>query len=328
MLSSLHQLLEQGEDIQTDVLNQAPNRDAAVALQNQLCDLGILDPIIGGNADTPFGPIGKGDGSVGANTRNALLEFCRCTGEQHTERLLPMQLLAKLIAANPDKLFPIQWDPTPEDSLQTRIAKGVLRYMRLKNYWIARSPRMCNIVYVEGMDANGRLNSDDLNGWNDRRMVIRIAENGTPEMVLNDQATTEPGSKYTFDPLNPNGAARIAFGQYKAWVDGLHHGKQPALVQREALRVHRDLNKDGRRSKTDPIDIGKTFGINQHTTSEDRTPEFVNSYSAGCLVGRRYDWHMSFLDIVRQDVRYQSNKGYLFMSTVIPGDDLLEQVGI
>ncbi len=328
MLSSLNQILDLGQDIQTDDLNQSANRMAAVALQHRLCDLGILDPIMGGDVSTPFGPVGKGDGSIGTNTRNALLEFSRCIGEQHVDRLLPVQYLARLIAANPDVLLPIRWDPAPEDKLQTRIAKCVLRYMRRKNYWIARSPRMYNIVYVEGMDANGRLNEDVLNGWNDRRMVIRIAENGIPEMLVNDQATTEPGRYYTFNPLNPNGAARIAFGQYKAWVDGLHHGKQPALVQREALRVHRDLNKDGRRSKTDPIDIGKTFGINQHSTSEDQTPEFVNSYSAGCLVGRRYDWHMSFLDIVRQDVRYIANKSYLFVSTVIAGDDLLKEEGI
>ncbi|MCY7330899.1 MAG: hypothetical protein LH618_20265, partial [Saprospiraceae bacterium] len=63
--------------------------------------------------------------------------------------------------------------------------------------------------------------------------------------------------------------------------------------------------------------------INQHTTSHHKVPDFVNSFSAGCLVGRRYQWHLSFLDIVRQDVRYQANKGYLFISTIIAGDDLL-----
>jgi hypothetical protein len=184
---------------------------------------------------------------------------------------------------------------------------------------------MRNIVYVEGMNPDGSLNADKANQWNDRRIVFRIASNGRPEMLVNDQATTEPGSHYTWHPLNPNGAARIAFGQYKAWAVGLHKGTQPALVQREKLRLHRDLNKDGFRSSSDPIDIGKTFGINQHSTRPGTPPEFVDSYSAGCLVGRRWAWHMSFLNIVKQDERYRQNRGYLFISTVIPGDDLVRE---
>lgn len=172
------------------------------------------------------------------------------------------------------------------------------------------------------MDPHGAKNQDLLNEWNDRRIVIHILPGGKPQMIVNDQATTEPGTVFTRHPLNSQGAARIAFGQYKAWVDGLHKGIQPALVQRHNLRIHRDLNKDGFRSPSDPIHIGRTFGINQHSTHPNHVPELVNAYSAGCFVGRRYHWHLSFMDIVRNDVRYQHNKGYLFMSTVISGDDL------
>jgi len=323
MYSTLQQIIAEGRDIATDELNLSANRMAAHELQVRLCDFGLLDPVINGDKDKPFGPVGKGDGMIGVNTHTALLEFSRLAGLLPAERHLPVQLLQTLTSVEPATFLPVEFDAQTDDDLQTRIAKCVLRYMRRKNYWIARSPNMRNIVYLEGLNADGRLNDDAFNAWNDRRMVIRIRPGGKPEMLVNDQATTEPGQFYTWHPMNPNGAARIAFGQYKAWVDGLHRGKQPALVQRERIKVHRDLNKDGRRSKNDPIDIGKTFGINQHSTSPDGTPEFVNSFSAGCLVGRRYQWHLSFLDIVKQDPRYLNNKGYLFISTVIPGDDML-----
>ncbi|MEO6039453.1 MAG: peptidoglycan-binding protein [Saprospiraceae bacterium] len=323
MFSSLQALIDANRDFNTDELNLQPNRNAALEIQTQLCQLGILDPIIDGGEFSPFGPIGTGDGQLGLNSRAALAEFCRLVGLPYVERHLSLALLQALAVARADTLTPLQLAPQANESRQTRLAKLVLNYLIQKRYWIARSPGMYNIVYVEGMNGDGSLNTDTLNTWNDRRMVIRIAVNGTPEMLVNDHATTEPGQFYTFHPLKPRGAARIAFGQYKAWVDGLHHNKQPALVQRERIRIHRDLNRDGLRNNNDPIDIGKTFGINQHTTSSDRVPDFVNSFSAGCLVGRRYQWHLSFLDIVRQDLRYQANKGYLFMTTIIAGDDLL-----
>ena len=323
MFSSLQALIVTNRDFTTDELNLPFNQGAALEIQTQLCRLGILDPTIDGSYISPFGPTGTGDGQLGVNSRAALAEFCQLAGLPYGERHLPFALLQALVNAQADTFLPLQLAPQVTDHRQTRLAKLVLSYMLRKRYWIARSPRMYNIIYVEGLDGNGSLNADVLNAWNDRRMVIRVAEDGIPEMLVNDHATTEPGQFYTWHPLNPRGAARIAFGQYKAWVDGLHQNKQPALVQRERLKIHRDLNRDGIRSSADPVDIGKTFGINQHSTSKDHVPDFVNSFSAGCLVGRRYNWHLSFLDIVRQDIRYQANKGYLFMSTVIAGNDLL-----
>jgi len=322
MFTSLRQIIENGRTVTTDELNFPANRNAAKELQTRLCDLGILDPEIGGDMATPFGPISKGDGIIGANSRAAIFEFCRLANLNYIEKQLTVNVLQALVTAQPETFLPIEFGNASDDTASTRLAKRILRYMRTKGYWIARSPRMCNIVYVEGMNADGTLNPDTFNHWNDRRIVFRIASNGRPEMLVNDQATTEPGSHYTWHPLNPNGAARIAFGQYKAWVVGMHNNVQPALVQREKVRLHRDLNRDGFRSKNDPIDIGKTYGINQHSTRPGAPPEFVDSYSAGCFVGRRWDWHLSFLNIVKQDERYQQNRGYLFISTIIPGDDL------
>lgn len=323
MITSLQQLIDQNKTITTDEINLSENKDAARELQTRLCDLGILDPLINGDKDKPFGPVGKADGSVGPMTRNAIYEFCRLSGVPYTDRLLTPAMARALVKADPDKFLPIQFDNKSTDDTKTRFAKRILRCMRAKGFWIARSPNTYNIVYVEGVNSDGRENPDTFDEWNDRRTVIRIAPGGKPEMLVNDQATTEPGKFYTVNPMHSQGAARIAFGQYKAWVDGLHQGEQPALVQRGDLRVHRDIDKSGTRNKIDPIDVGDWFGINQHSTDPKITPALVGKYSAGCLVGRRYTWHTKFLKIVRKDYRYLMNKSYLFITTVIAGDDPL-----
>ena len=325
MFTTLQQIIKTGQTISTDDLNLQANRQAAKDLQTRLCDLGLLDPEFGGDMSKPFGPTGKGDGIIGINSRAALLEFCRLAKIPYLEKQLTVKILKKLTATKPVKFLPVEFGNASDDTLSIRLAKRILRYMQTKGYWIARSPRMFNIVYLEGMNHDGTLNKDAFNHWNDRRIVFRIAANGHPEMLVNDQATTEPGHHYTWHPRNPKGAARIAFGQYKAWTMGLHKGGHPALVQREMVRLHRDLNKDGFRSPGDPIDIGKTFGINQHSTFPGTPPEFVDSYSAGCLVGRRWAWHESFLDIVKQDERFRQNQGYLFITTIIAGDDLARE---
>jgi len=295
------------------------------AIQTKLCELGILDPIIGGDKATPFKPVRFADGRIGPNTRNAIAAFSRYSRLAQPEGRLSPDLFQLLAAGSPEAVFPMQLNPVAGDSDQVLFAKRILRYMQRKGYWIARAPDMFNIVYVEGVDADGTPNADRFNEWNDRRCVIRILPGGQPEMLVNDQATTEPGHFYTQNPTNQRGVARIAFGQYKAWMDGKHRGVQPALVQQGPVRLHRDINKNGIRDAADPIDIGSNFGINQHSTSLYSIPDLVNKYSAGCLVGRRFRWHMSFLHIIRQDWRYATNKSYMFMTTVIDGVDLAKE---
>ncbi len=321
--NSLQQIIDGGKAVTTDALNLPENIGAGLEIQTRLCDLGLLDPSFGGDLVTPFRPVSKGDGQLGLNTRNALLEFCKLAKIKYVDRTITVDLARGLTVAEADVFLPIQWNIHAGDDANTKLAKKLLGYLRSKGWWIARSPNMYNIVYVEGMNGDGSLNADTFNEWNDRRMVIRIAIGGKPELAVNDQATTEPGAYYTQHPLNPNGAARMAFGQYKAWVDGLHQGTQPALVQREVLRVHRDKNKDGKRSADDPIDVGKNFGVNQHSISRTTVPDFVGPWSAGCLVGRRYNYHLIFLKTVKKDVRYLGNKGYLFVSAVLAGDDFV-----
>lgn len=192
--------------------------------------------------------------------------------------------------------------------------------MEAQKYQVFRGKDELNIVYVEGMNTDGSLNTDKPNHFNDLRMVIGFKDE-VPIVLGKWLATTEPGFHYTDNPMNPNGAARIAFGQYKSWQVGIHGISEPheALVQVDYVKVHRDYNRDMIRTG-DRIDDG-LFGINQHH-GYNHPENDIHTASAGCLVGRTRSGHNRFMELIKSDRRYQSNPNFIFTTTIIAGNKL------
>lgn len=187
---------------------------------------------------------------------------------------------------------------------------------------IAANPGEINIVYVEGMNEDGSPNNDAANKFNDLRCIIDIQADGTPRMLGKWQATTEPGYYYDRDhPINLKGAARIKFGQYKAWQVGKHRQTQVALVQCADVTVHRDLNRDMQRTGDAP-ETG-LFGINQHG-GYDLPADDIGKASAGCLVGRLMDGHTAFMKIVMDDPRYLGDAKFVFTTAIFPASDVVD----
>jgi len=196
----------------------------------------------------------------------------------------------------------------------------IIKYMEAQKYQVFKDKNEMNIVYVEGMNTDGNLNADEPNHFNDVRMVIGF-EGQLPAIIGRWQATTEPGFHYTDNPMNPNGAARIAFGQYRSWQVGIHGMSEPheALVQVDLVKVHRDYNRDMIRTG-DRIDNG-FFGINQHH-GYSHPEDDIHTASAGCLVGRTRSGHSEFMKMIKGDRRYQLDRNFIFTTTIIPGDKL------
>ncbi len=289
--------------LNTDVkLNMdAVGQDLELARQVQirLIALGLLAP----PADGLFGPVSAA----------ALKEFqdrMKC----NEPGFLGTITAKKLIEAKLEDL------PKPELKLGNDLASRIIKYMQLKKYIVFTEPKHYNIVYIEGMNPDGTLNDDKPNVFNDLRMVIEF-QNGLPKIVGMWEATTEPGSKYTYNPMNPKGAARIQFGQYTSWSVGYHGTatRHEALVQVRNITVCRDFDQNFSRAG-DELDIG-LFAVNQHW-GYDYPKNDVAGASAGCLVGRSTDGHREFMRIIKQDKRYQLNNDFVFTSCVIPGDDL------
>ncbi|MBE9004328.1 peptidoglycan-binding protein [Fortiea sp. LEGE XX443] len=280
----------------------AKDEELTRQIQILLIGLGLLEP----PADAKFGPV----------TAAAISKFQELTNTGELD-FVGAVTAKKLIETKPDDL------PKPPLKLGNDIASKIVKYMLAQNYQVFTAPKEYNIVYVEGMNGDWTLNNDASNEFNDRRIVIEVVD-GVPKIVDHWQATTEPGRYYTLNPMNPGGAARIKFGQYKAWAVGGHGTAEihEALRQVKDIVVHRDFNKDFQRTG-DKLDTG-LFYINQHW-GYDAPSNDIKLASAGCLVGRTRQGHREFMAIIKQDRRYVANRDYVFYTTVIPGDDLLKK---
>jgi peptidoglycan hydrolase-like protein with peptidoglycan-binding domain len=277
--------------------------DLVLETQQILSNLGYLDP--------------PPDGFMGPTTRWAIAEFCKLNGLSTTGGF------TKDIAAA--LLSPHQLPPEVRPSGQW--IDSIIAYMQKKNYFICRHPDCKNIVYVEGVDADGNLDPQTPNAFEDLRVVFSIGPDGKP-LIQAWIATTAPGKPYTMNPMNPKGAARIALGQYKSWAVGTHvgpSGNDPheALIQCAPIDVYRDSKKDFKREG--PTFTG-IFGINQHW-GYDQPKDDVGTASAGCLVGEKRDGHRAFMAVVKSDPRFRANNGYKFMTAVVPGHEALAPVG-
>lgn len=201
------------------------------------------------------------------------------------------------------------------------LAEKIIAYMRAKKYRIAEGEGQVNIVYLEGANADGTPNADKLDGWNDRRMIIAF-EDGKPKILLNAEATTEPGAAATYSQAarKRGGVARVQLTQYLSnFKVGFHKGKtHPALVQSGTILVHRDKNRDGLRTGDA---VSKAFGINQHGTRPYWSGSTVGTWSEGCLVGRRWAEHLRFIAILKTDLRYLADNDFLFDTTIIDTSD-------
>ena len=292
----------------------AADKELATHIQEVLIWLNFLDPPASGM----FGPI----------STDALIDFQETIATVRpaiaAERgFLGMETAQALLETSPDEV------PRPRVNYSlNNLAARLIKYMAEMNYRISVGDRKYNIVYVEGMNADGTQNWDAPNEFNDRRMVIEIPDRDLiPVMRGNWEGTTEPGTYYTFNPMGRAkqfGTARIAFGQYKAWRVGTHYGggaePHESLVQDRPISVYRDKNKDMIRTG-DFLDTG-LFDINQHW-GYDYPRRDIWMASAGCLVGRTRQGHRDFMALIKQDQRYQRNNQYLYHTTIIPGNDFL-----
>jgi hypothetical protein len=284
------------QSVELEALSAEP--ELARELQDRLANAGLLDP----PADGKFGPV----------SRWALREFKRIVGSDSADGIDPGTAAA--LASSPGTALAAIQETTD-------LAGRLVTYIRQQDHWLARHPDAVNIVYVEGMDPDGKLNDNPPNEFNDLRLTIRFTRTGRPQVIEKWEGTTEPGKFFTENPLNPGGAARIAFGQYKAWAVGTHHpGKasaHEALVQVDTIRVYRDLNRDFSRTG-DQTDVGSGFAVNQHW-GYDLPHGDLGQSSAGCLVGRTKSGHREFMRIVKGDPRFRVSTAYRFMTTVIDG---------
>jgi hypothetical protein len=99
------------------------------------------------------------------------------------------------------------------------------------------------------------------------------------------KATTDPGTYWLQNPMQEQGTAILAQGQYvNAYQIGMHRGKYPALVQIGPVSILRDYNRNAKLDFLNGKHDKGFFGINIHRAMAQGKTKYVDKFSAGCQV--------------------------------------------
>ena len=204
----------------------------------------------------------------------------------------------------------------------TDLASNIIDAMERGKIPVDRNPGEVNIVYVEGMEPDGTPNANRHNAFDDVRCVISFVD-GKPKLLGVWEATIETGTYYTDHPIaeDGHGAAMIAFGKQKAWQVGDHRGYDALVQTGGPVLIYRDDNRDYKRTG-EPM--SGFWGINQHH-AYNAPKDNIGYNSAGCLVGRTISGHEEFMRIVRADPRFKADNGYVFSTTVLHADQVVQK---
>jgi hypothetical protein len=122
------------------------------------------------------------------------------------------------------------------------------------------------------------------------------------------KATTDPGTFWLLNPMQEQGTAILAEGQYlNSHSLGLHKGQYEALVQTKPLTVIRDYE---RIAKLDFMNGKKDtgyFGIDIHRASATGNTKYVDKYSAGCQVFENADAFHEFISFCERHEKLYGN---------------------
>lgn len=184
--------------------------------------------------------------------------------------------------------------PTPviEKTAQAPTVDSIRKVFKDRGYdWNeSTDDYQMNIVAVRSKDSTVDVFNDTIYWiyWKDGVQVVDDA-------II----TTEPGIYYLQNPLNPEGCAILACGQYKdAYGIRLHRGKYEALCQNGVVTVYRDGDKDNQ------YDYGALprrglYGINIHRAAPVGEVERIGKHSAGCQVFKNVEDFNAFMKVCR-----------------------------
>ncbi len=129
------------------------------------------------------------------------------------------------------------------------------------------------------------------------------------------KATTDPGTFWLRNPMQPQGTAILGQGQYEhAYEMGLHRGQYLALVQRKPVTIIRDYDRDATLDFYNGKKTKGLYGINIHRANRIGTTKTVDKNSAGCQV---FENATAFQEFLRLCERHRSMYGNKFTYTLI-----------
>ncbi|MCC7303466.1 MAG: hypothetical protein IT233_12575 [Bacteroidia bacterium] len=127
--------------------------------------------------------------------------------------------------------------------------------------------------------------------------------------------TTDPGTFWLENPMQPQGTAILMQGQYKgAYQIGLHRGQYASLVQRKPVTILRDYDRNAVLDFLNGKRETGLFGINIHRAMQQGKTKYVDKFSAGCQV---FENAAHFYRFMQMAERHRSLYGNSFTYTLI-----------
>lgn len=175
--------------------------------------------------------------------------------------------------------------------------KAILRH---KGYEIYSRPFELNIVGLRSRSTLANRFDDEIH------VFYKVSNFNWNYHVF--KATTDPGTFWLKQPMQPQGTAILAEGQYKhSHQLGLHQGKYLALVQKASVDILRDYNRDAVLDFNNGIKLRGIFGINIHRANKTGSTKSVDRNSAGCQVFENADDFNFFLKLCQQHKQRYGN---------------------
>ena len=168
---------------------------------------------------------------------------------------------------------------------------------------------LCKAKKYKWFDAPWDLNFIGIRNTNtksndfDDTIAIAYVDSDYRPRVFCAPFTCDPGLDYLLTPMNPKGAAIIPEGQYLGlWQLGKHKG-YTALVQRKAITLKRDNDKDN--LIEGELSAGAEIaGLNFHRALENEIVKTVGKFSAGCQVVKIPEDFNYIISLVNLQIRY------------------------
>ena len=169
-----------------------------------------------------------------------------------------------------------------------------------KGFKIFTRPFELNIVGV-------RANSIQPNSFDDHITVFFKGNDGKWQFHQ-FPATTDPGTYWLQNPMNPQGTAILKHGQYlNSHRIGLHRGKYLAVVQQRPITVIRDYERNASLDLVNGKEQTGLFGINIHHAAINGTTKSVDKYSAGCQVFANINDFNVFMQLAQKHKQVYGN---------------------
>lgn len=169
-----------------------------------------------------------------------------------------------------------------------------------KSYTMYSRPFELNIVGI-------RANSTTPNSFDDTINIFYKTNDGKWQFHQ-FPATTDPGTFWLKNMMNPQGTAIVKHGQYiGSHGIGMHRGKYLALTQKRPLTVIRDYNRDAVLDFNNGKEQTGMFGVNIHHASVNGTTKFVEKYSAGCQVFANIEDFNLFMQLAQRHKQFYGN---------------------